>query len=493
MKHFNVSEPMGRVLLVLFLFVAGTLRAADKATVVIKMTPNKEFVYWFSGLDYLSDSEQGFARSEKAKTDSAGLYVQEFAIDKPVTLNLGGVNHTIMTILPVHLTSGSRDTITIEQGVIRFQGTNADYNRCLHETESFMDYCNQLIIAKPSKDPLFQTKSLPEFTTLLTDRKTKAIEQVKLHPQLGGAFADELLAHIELGSRVAFMFKVLFNVPDSLQTDDWKQALKEVVNKPIDTPYFRSFREVYFVLSGLLSLDYKMENGDLVGMRRSSFDSFERLAKHLKGENLECAWATLINDDITHRTYNPIVPELYDTLKERFPNNTYQSFLEAGIQENSRFNTANVTDSSNKDYQIISCDSSFHSLADAIQSLKGKVVYVDLWATWCGSCLSEFPYLPQVEKSVKDLEVAFVYVSLDRLENKARWEKSIRYYKLKGHHLLATPELAKAIYKEFGNYIPHAIIFDKDGNLVERNAPGLKQRDKLCQKLTELCGIRSDR
>ena len=475
---------MKRILFVIFLFMSSWLRADEKASVVIKMSPDKEFVYWFSGTDYLSDYEQSFARGEKAKTDGDGYYRTEFDISKPVTLNLGKVNKTIMTVLPLYLTPGSRDTITFEKDTITFQGTNADYNRCLQETESFLNDCNQFLIGRPSKDPLFQTKSFSEFTRLLQDRKGETEKRIKQYAGLNTAFLDEQLAHADLGSRMAFMYKVLFNVPDSLQTDDWKQASRKMADQSIKTLYFPSFRETYFLLSGLLGLVCKVETGSVTG-KSVSLESFERLPKYLEGKNLECAWATLINNDIVYGAYDPIVPELYEMLKKQFPENNYKAFLEAGIMENDRFNAINSADNSNKDYQILECDTSFHSLSDVVSSLKGKPVYVDLWATWCTSCLGEFPYLRQVEPKVKDLDVTFLYVSMDRPENKTRWEKSLRYYKLKGYHLLATPELADAIYKEFGNYIPHAILFDKDGKIVERNAPGLKQVEDLYEKLVK--------
>lgn len=160
---------MKRVLFVVFLFITSLLRADEKASVVIKMSPDKEFVYWFSGTDYLSDYEQSFARGEKAKTDGDGYYRAEFNISKPVTLNLGKVNKTIMTVLPLYLMPDSHDTITFEKDRITFQGTNADYNRCLQETESFLNNCNQFLIGRPNKT-VFDLFQLSVFQRLIGAR-----------------------------------------------------------------------------------------------------------------------------------------------------------------------------------------------------------------------------------------------------------------------------------------------------------------------------------
>lgn len=475
-----------RLLYFVFVFQLGMifpLSAQQKASLVLKTSSDKEFMYWYSGSGYLSDYEQGFGRSEKAKTDSTGSYLKEFSLSQPLILNLGKLNNTIMSVLPVYLTPGCQDTVIILNDKVIFQGTNTEYNRCLQKTEAFLDYCNQLLIGRPSENPLYKTKSLSEFNKLLNERKIKAEKEIK-YSGLESAFVEEQLEHIGLGCRLAFFYKVLFNVPDSLQTADWKKAAKKAIREPLDIPYFLSFREVGFLLSGLLALDYKIENGGTENLRKMSFECFGRLARYFKGKNLEYAWATLINDDIVYQTYNPIVPELYELLKERFPENSYKDFLAAGIEANNRFNAIHRLDSSDKNYRILSCDSSFHSLADVVKTLQGKVIYVNLWATWCNSCLNEFPYLPQVEKRLKDLDITFLYISLDKPENRARWEKSIPYYKLKGYHLLATPMLTEAICKEFGNYIPHCFIVDKTGNIVERNAPELKQTDSLFKQLS---------
>lgn len=474
---------MKKIWFMLLLFASATIQAQNKASVVIKMTPDKEISYWLSGADYLSDYEQSYARRETGKTDSMGYWQKEFIIDEPTTLNLAKVNKTIMSVLPLYLTPGSRDTITIRDGISCFGGTNAKYNRCMQETELFMNDCNRFLTGRPGKDALFQTKSYSVFKQLLDQRKTETEKKLKQYSELDTVFINEQFAHVDLVSRMAFLYKAL-GIPDSLYSKEWKRAAEEMVNKPIDTPYFPSFRETFFLLNGLLRMNEKTETGKIEG-KCISLQSFEQLPKYMQGKNLECAWATLINDDIVYKSYDPVIPEMYDILKKHFPKNTYGAFLETGIQENHRFNEIKEDSNSNKDYQIIPCDTSFRSLADAIKSLKGKVVYVDLWATWCSSCLNEFSYLPQVEQKVNDLNVAFLYVSVDKPKDRIRWEKSIRHYKLKGYHLQATSGLAEAIYKEFGNYIPHAIIFDKNGNLTERNAPGLKQSEKLFEKLKE--------
>lgn len=469
-------------LLIIFLLFSALLQGQQKASLVIRTAPDKAFQYWFSGTGYLSDYEQGYARAEKGKTNGEGIFSCEFSVDTPVTLNLGGLNKTIMSVLPVYLTPGSRDTVVLTDQSVVFEGTNADFNRCLQVTEAFLDVCNQFLIGRPSPDALFQTKSQSEFSRLLNQKR----KETEIQLQQSGTtptFLAEQMAHVDLARRMAFMYKVSFHIPDSLQTAGWQQELKRILDEPLDSPYFSSFREIYFFVSILSSLDYKVERGTFQDFKALSVENLDRLATRLSGNNLACAWATLINDDISRKSNNPVIPVLYNRLMERFPDNRYQSFLAAGVEENIRFNETKATDVSDPEYQILPCDSTFRSLTDVVKPLKGKVVYVDIWATWCVSCRAQFPYIAKMKEKTKGLDVVYLYISTDKPKDKEKWEKSIRHYEMKGYHLLAEPALAKALYQEFGNYVPHFMIIDKEGKLVERNAPAPEQLDALYEQL----------
>ena len=104
----------------------------------------------------------------------------------------------------------------------------------------------------------------------------------------------------------------------------------------------------------------------------------------------------------------------------------------------------------------------------SLTDLKGKVVLIDMWATWCGPCRSEEPHWEKLNEEFKGKPVAFVGVSVD--QDKPKWEAYIKEKNLKGIQLHAGPgnELSNA-YKVNG--IPRYILIDKSGNLITADSP----------------------
>lgn len=118
------------------------------------------------------------------------------------------------------------------------------------------------------------------------------------------------------------------------------------------------------------------------------------------------------------------------------------------------------------------------SLAD----YRGKVVLVDVWATWCGPCRGELPHLKKLEEEMKGTDVVFVGVSLDEQKDHDKWKKFLVDEQLPGVQLFAAgwSKIAKD-YKITG--IPRFMVFDREGKVVEANSP--RPSDPNLKKLLE--------
>lgn len=108
------------------------------------------------------------------------------------------------------------------------------------------------------------------------------------------------------------------------------------------------------------------------------------------------------------------------------------------------------------------------SLAD----LKGKYVYVDVWATWCGPCKREIPFLKEVEEKFHDKNIEFVSISIDQQKDFEKWKSMVAEKELKGVQLFADNDWKSSFVQDYQiNGIPRFILIDPNGNIVNPNAP----------------------
>lgn len=92
---------------------------------------------------------------------------------------------------------------------------------------------------------------------------------------------------------------------------------------------------------------------------------------------------------------------------------------------------------------------------------KGKWVYVDLWASWCGPCCKEVPFLKQLEKDMAGSNVEFVSISLD--SSRDAWLKKMEQLDMHGNQLLDIDGSLASSLNVKG--IPHFLIYDPQGRL----------------------------
>lgn len=106
----------------------------------------------------------------------------------------------------------------------------------------------------------------------------------------------------------------------------------------------------------------------------------------------------------------------------------------------------------------------------SLSDFKGKVVLIDVWATWCGPCKYQIPYLKRLEEEMRDSDVVFLGVFLDEGKDKQKWLDFIKKEQLGGVQLHAEGwgKITKD-YKIKG--IPHFIVVDRKGNIVSTDAP----------------------
>jgi len=122
----------------------------------------------------------------------------------------------------------------------------------------------------------------------------------------------------------------------------------------------------------------------------------------------------------------------------------------------------------------------------SLSDLRGKYLYIDVWATWCGPCIREIPASKKMEKLYHDKNIEFVYISIDVRDrpvyNYDKWKEMIEEKSLGGVQLFADNAWDSKFTKAFViNSIPRYLLIGPDGNIISGDAP--RPSD---QKLVEL-------
>lgn len=219
--------------------------------------------------------------------------------------------------------------------------------------------------------------------------------------------------------------------------------------------------------------DGKETNTYIQNREEITFKVFEQLdsINQLKPSDFK-NYTTKIANDVDHllsksKNIDPIV---LDAEKESLP-----IFIE---NLKKQYNTVNnVTYKTGSNAPTFSYEN-YKGGKTSLEDLKGNLVYIDIWATWCPPCKAEIPYLQQLEKKYYGKKIKFVSISVDSPNTKSKWKKMIADKNMSGVQLFADGDnsLMNA-YQIKG--IPRFILLDTNGKIINSNAPRPSSRNAL--------------
>jgi thiol-disulfide isomerase/thioredoxin len=136
---------------------------------------------------------------------------------------------------------------------------------------------------------------------------------------------------------------------------------------------------------------------------------------------------------------------------------------------------------------------SLSSVRDLLTSFRGKVVYLDIWGTWCGPCKQELKHLPELKKRFAGKEVVFIYLDMDDDIKDKDWREFILVNRMSGVHVRKNKTTILPFWEELlpndkekrGLY-PTYFIFDKQGQLAVPRAARPSDRERLYQQIESL-------
>ena len=124
----------------------------------------------------------------------------------------------------------------------------------------------------------------------------------------------------------------------------------------------------------------------------------------------------------------------------------------------------------------------------SLMDYKDKIIYLDLWASWCGPCINTFrTKTPFFEKKLEgNPDIVLMYISID--EQPEPWKNYLSKNKMGGVHLFAGKGFEAEIMKYFKVWgIPRYLIIGKDNKIIDVNAP--RPGDEAFEVLKEISGM----
>ena len=124
------------------------------------------------------------------------------------------------------------------------------------------------------------------------------------------------------------------------------------------------------------------------------------------------------------------------------------------------------------------------TLSTFIEANKGKIIYIDFWASWCAPCRAAFPSSRKLHEEFKEKEIVFLYLSTDA--NFEAWKKANQFEKLtENSYFIINPKTSEYLKKLAIDFIPRYVLINSNGEISNPKAPS-PDSDKIKQELNNL-------
>lgn len=217
------------------------------------------------------------------------------------------------------------------------------------------------------------------------------------------------------------------------------------------------------VLAKRILQDQQYYNTDFTSLDAAAFENFKNKKREM---DLELLKNNKLNAD-------------FITLEKTNSEKTLQSLADYYLKIQNA-NKLNNTISPSFDYE------NHKGGKTKLEDFKGKYVYIDVWATWCGPCKAEIPFLQKMEEMYHDKNIVFASISVDVDKDHDKWKNFVSEKQLGGVQLFADKNWNSSFITSFGiTAIPRFILIDPTGKVVKGSAsrpssPQLKEElDKL--------------
>lgn len=252
-----------------------------------------------------------------------------------------------------------------------------------------------------------------------------------------------------------------------IEAPEYLPLLRQYDDSLYRNDFYGYYRKYYEAMAGkcLGSTKSIRTSNSIYSDFTESFDRMERdtLPLGLLKEVMLTRYFEGINEnfsiDEAKRYYDRLMEQLTDTTLRRVVGTRFGSELGHELQKED-------------DISLVSIAGDTTSMRKIIADNRGKVLYVDFYASWCAPCMAGMPASEQLRKQYADKEAVFVYLALNDKPDK--WRNALEKAYLQGvehNYLILEPRLSTMIENLEIQSIPRLLLFDRRGELAHRNAP----------------------
>ncbi|MFV0553959.1 MAG: TlpA family protein disulfide reductase [Mangrovibacterium sp.] len=365
----------------------------------------------------------------------------------------------------LELKSGQVLTVNVDDAQLSFSGDDSRVNEYLYEwTNRFVDASPHAFAYRMRIRNFFASKTVARPSELENEEQIKAIEglskQAMKHFQ-SFKFTDEAFVAQQtvwikyLEARILLENYRYMKLHKMVFDENYKDAFSKISFNDIDVLNHPDATE-------MMSYFFQMQE-EVLGVERLLPHTLAGRASELKHDELKEKYildelgkmilaqkAFLLDETFAHAL--PLVksPEGKAKMAEMKPK------VDALIKIEMRGQDA---------FEFAFQDN--HGKLVKMSDFRGKYVFIDMWATWCAPCNINIPYLNMLEEELKDENIAFVSISIDRPETKQKWLDFLAKTHIGGTALLAKNAFKDEMCQYYGiRAIPRFMLIDPEGKIV---------------------------
>ncbi|GAB4493067.1 MAG: hypothetical protein OHK0019_16230 [Saprospiraceae bacterium] len=373
--------------------------------------------------------------------------------------------------LPVFLEPN--DTLTVHADGFRFTlpvefgGRAAGNNRLLQQfyKENPPDYDEMNNVrfklghwwasVEPLMHERMENLAPAEFKSFLDSRKANSLTVLQnfSNQNPGGltlAFSKWISAEITYSWAYHLLFYgQVFGARHSVQPDFFEFLYESPnYNEAIGSDWYRQFLQA--LIAWHLAKDGQTEN--------YFAGQYTLAGEMLRGKPLAFFRSEIIRLAFTDERYREILPYYTDFIKtNEFP--AFEAKVTGLYEKVARISPGTPAPS------FIASDEKGHQVS--LAEMRGRVVYLNFWASWCGTCLEKMEAFDKYAAELAQLGIEIVNISID--ENPSKWKSLLAQRGFKGHNLLASSGNERNIAAAYGvEAVPQYFIVGKNGMFADK-------------------------